>query len=196
MQPKVRHAFVTGTALGLVAATAFAAVVWHYRDSRPGPASSSVQSASAGPTSSAGPTWSDSGTTNLILSGQGPAFPQTLVGWELQHEWTETTRAFTGQWSSVCGSDACTNPYPATMNGCSNQRFLVRWRSLNDPVLFAYGEVTGSVDTVVEDRLNEAAQKGWAELAGCSWPLWQYPPGHPSTLGDVVVGVQHWAPIP
>jgi hypothetical protein len=138
--------------------------------------------------------WTSGPATTAIHAGEGPAFPDDLKGWQRQREWTETTRAFTDQWASVCGSDTCTNPYPATMNGCAQQKFLVRWRSLDDPVLFGYGEVTGDVGTVVEDHLSAAAAQGWAELSGCSWPLWQYSAGKPSTLGDVAVSVQQWTP--
>ena len=141
-------------------------------------------------------TWSTGITSDTLHAGQGPAFPDKLDGWQQQRDWTEITRAFTGQWTSVCGSNTCNDPYPATMNGCANQRFLIRWRSLNDPVLFAYGEVTGDIGTIAEKQLTEPATQGWAELTGCSWPLWQYTDGHPSTLGDITVAVQQWTPTP
>ncbi len=142
------------------------------------------------------PTWNTVGTSNSMLAGQGPPFPADLNGWQRQREWTEITRAFTGQWTSVCGSDACPNPYPATMNGCADQRFLIRWRSLGDPVLFAYGDVSGTTNPIVEQQMSAPAQQGWAELTGCLWPLWQYQSGLPSTLGDIAVSVQHWTAAP
>jgi len=170
------RALAIGLPAILVAAAVVFAVVWQV---------------TPGPGSTAG--WTGGDATDVIHAGSGPNFPGELAGWQKQREWSETSRAFTGQWTSVCGSDVCDNPYPATMNGCAGQRFLVRWRSLGDPVQFAYGEVTGDVGTVVEKQLAKPADRGWAELSGCSWPLWQYSSGHPSTLGDIAVTVQQWA---
>lgn len=186
MRSPVRLTFAIGIPVVLVMATAVAVLVWHLESD------GSLPIKLPGDT----PTWTTGGTADSIHGGQGPEFPDDLDGWQQQNEWTETTRAFGGQWTSVCGSAACADPYPATMNGCASQRFLVRWRSLNGVVLFAYGEVTGDVGTVVEKQLAKPAQQGWAELTGCSWPLWQYPPGHPSTLGDIAVSVQRWTPRP
>jgi hypothetical protein len=137
--------------------------------------------------------WTNSGTDDTLHAGQGPEFPTKLVGWQLQAEWADGTRAFTGSWSSLCGEEACPHRYPATMNGCANQRFLIRWRSLGGPVLFAYGEVTGDVGTIADQQLAKPTDRGWAELTGCSWPLWQYvAQDNGSNLGDIAVAVQHW----
>src|SRR5690349_6484568 len=72
--------------------------------------------------------WSTAGTTNTIHTGPGPAFPATLPGWQLADEWTDGARVF-ADWVSLCTGGTCPHPYPATMNGCANQRFLIRWRT-------------------------------------------------------------------
>jgi hypothetical protein len=137
--------------------------------------------------------WNRANVGNLIHAGQGPDFPLVLPGWRLRKEWDDHLRAFRNEWRSLRPNDP-DNPYPATMNGCGNQRFLIRWRSISGvPVRFGCGTVAGDIGTIVEDELPVPAERGWAELHGCGWPLWQYIEqdggGH---LGDIAVALQQW----
>ncbi len=61
--------------------------------------------------------------------GSAPEFPSVLEGWRLQDSWNSMPRAFIGRtWTPVSGPNYGT--FPATMNGCNTQLFLVRWRAL------------------------------------------------------------------
>ncbi len=91
-------------------------------------------------------------------------------------------------------ADGRPEQFPSTTNGCDNQRFLVRWRSV-------------SSDADVAARWNQSDVKfgtptvgegGWFDLDGCAWPevrLENAKPGG-STLTDVAVRVQRWIPAP
>lgn len=129
----------------------------------------------------------------MAHAGQGPAFPAELTGWKAGDEWDGGLRA-SGDWVSLCSGDQCGDmSYPATMNGCANQRFLLRWRT-NDgaPVHFGYGTVAADIGTLVEGQLPQPASIGWAELHGCGWPLWRTTGSN--SLSDVTVAVQVWYP--
>lgn len=53
-----------------------------------------------------------------------PDFPSALEGWRLVDSWSVMPRAFIGMWSDLPGPNFKT--FPATMNGCDSQLFLVR----------------------------------------------------------------------
>jgi hypothetical protein len=81
--------------------------------------------------------------------------------------------------------------FPATMNGCDQQRFYVRWRSL-DPsaeVEATWLSYNGSI--VLSKAVRGSA--GWQSSDGCSQPGFRLrSSGSESTLMDVVVDVQRW----
>lgn len=120
-----------------------------------------------------------------------PVFPSTLKGWRRVDTWSQMPRAFTGSWTDVAGPDYGT--FPATMNGCDDQLFLVRWRSIAEgaPVQasWTHGPLRG-------DELTTDA--GWMSVDGCQTP--QFRVAHSfsggSNLTDVTVDVQAWTPAP
>lgn len=137
--------------------------------------------------------WNGANKCNSIHAEQGPDFPTVLQGWRLRREWEAHLRVFCGEWRSLSPDDP-DDPYPATMNGCANQRFLIRWRSIGGaPVRFGCGTVAGNIGTIVENELSAPAVCGWAELHGCGWPLWQFvEQKNGGNLGDIAVAVQSW----
>jgi hypothetical protein len=139
--------------------------------------------------------WSPSNNGNEIYGGHLPMFPDVLPGWRLEREWRRTVRAFTDSWTSLrTADDQFFHEYPATMNGCGNHRFRIRWRSIGgEPVRFACGTIAGGIGTIVEKELANPEVQGWAQLHGCGWPLWRYiTQDNGSNLGDIAVEVQHW----
>ncbi|MFF2026884.1 protein kinase domain-containing protein [Rhodococcus koreensis] len=157
------------------------------------PAADSTQ-----PTSAASNRASTSGVPDLGWPGPqhaglapSPEFPQSLPQWTLKTSWTLTTRAFQDSWSKAPGPGQ--SRFPATMNGCANQRFLVRWRAVNPNA------------TVVATHLNAAdkptdqvtGNAGWMDLSGCYTPAFQFSASADrSTLTDVTIAVQQWVPAP
>jgi eukaryotic-like serine/threonine-protein kinase len=120
--------------------------------------------------------------------GQGvPAFPTKVTGYAVQRQWTETVRAFTGStWSTM------TN-FPATMNGCVQQRFYVRWRSLNPNAVVeaSFGSVP---EGFVLDR-PVSGVAGWQSGYGCGQPMFLLKSSRDgSTLTDIIVEVQRFVP--
>ncbi|TDC81266.1 hypothetical protein E1193_15245 [Micromonospora sp. KC606] len=139
--------------------------------------------------------WSTTKIGNEIHGGEVPIFPDVLPGWRLEREWRATVRAFADQWVSLrTANGEFFREYPATMNGCGNHRFRLRWRSISGgPVRFACGTVGSDIGTIVEHELPEPVAQGWAQLHGCGWPLWRYMVQRDgSNLGDITVEVQHW----
>ncbi|MEV4351704.1 hypothetical protein AB0J83_45175 [Actinoplanes sp. NPDC049596] len=108
-------------------------------------------------------------------------------------EWTETTHVF-GDRTSLCNTATCPHPYLATMNGCANQRFLIRWRSTDaqQKVTFAHGTVAGDIGTIAEKQFTQPTDTGWAEPNCCGWPLWKTL--GPNAIADVAVSIQQWTP--
>ena len=129
-----------------------------------------------------------------------PDFPSEVVGYRLASTETLTSRAFTGSLNQVY-------EVVATMNGCANQRFYLRWRTLNQEMsvkavwtyprlLDAKGELA---EPVVEEQGGSAMGKsGWMSSYGCTIPAFEvadHPysgPGEPLT--DVVVELRIWTP--
>lgn len=111
-----------------------------------------------------------------------PAFPRTVEGYELADEWRTTIRAFTGDtWVS-------SSSFPATMNGCDQQRFYVRWRAPQS-VEATFRSMDG---IALSDPATGTA--GFMSSYGCSRPSFQVATSvGGSTLVDVVVEVQRWS---
>ncbi len=131
-------------------------------------------------------------TTGHVGVAPSPAFPTALPGWQLHNTWTVMPRAFTGQ--QTLGSGPNYSSFPSTMNGCDSQRFLVRWRAINN---------TAQVDASVVDAANSVVQKvtanaGWMDFDGCRTPSFSLPRNATdgSTLTDVTVTVEQLYPGP
>ncbi|MCK0517646.1 hypothetical protein [Williamsia sp. DF01-3] len=138
-----------------------------------------------------GRAWAESQQVDLIETGDPPEFPTRLEQWALQQTWDATPRAFKGQETAVPGPGF--TKFPATMNGCDNQRFLVRWRVLNPDatVVASLADVNG---TVVNNATGSA---GRMDLDGCLTPQFEFAEsGDASNLTDITVAVQQWSPSP
>lgn len=115
---------------------------------------------------------------------QSPRFPDSVDGYSLNKSWHEVVRAFDGdEWSTIY-------EFPATMNGCSLQRFYVRWRAVNPS---ATVEVTFlSTDEIVL-ATPASGSAGWMSGYGCGQPAFRLEQSDDgSTLTDVAVEVQQW----
>ena len=82
------------------------------------------------------------------------------------------------------------------MNGCDDQRFLLRWRAINQAVTVdarpvgVTGEQSGAQVT---------GTAGWIDLDGCQTPQFRFhgtPPTGSANLTDVTVRVEQWLPTP
>lgn len=129
-----------------------------------------------------------------------PQFPATLDGWRMSNKWSDRPRAFGGPGAGGDPSAGTrlagpgNKKFPATMNGCNNQRFLVRWRAVNDGALIdAYW-----LDAVGRPRQIVTATAGWMAVGGCETPTFHYSDQNtgPGNLSDVAVDVQQWLPAP
>ena len=134
--------------------------------------------------SGANPWSSDS---EQVAGAPVPQFPATLPDWRLTATWDTTTRAFSGQWSPVSGTDA--ERFPSTMNGCDDHRFLVRWSSTGTGSQIDAGlaDATDSPDDVTTDTA------GWMAFDGCQHPIVRFH-GSTNELTDVAVSVQEYEP--
>ena len=136
--------------------------------------------------------WAESDVDSLGVASEAPDFPLELDHWTLQSEWSTLPRAFTDQWSLAAGPSY--DEFPATMNGCNDQRFLVRWRVVDEGV-----DVRAAmVDTVGGVWKQTSGHAGWMDLDGCYTPGFQLvgPTDAGSTLVDVAVEVQQYWPAP
>ena len=131
--------------------------------------------------------WSEG--PNLVRGGAPPEFPATLTGWRLQDEWDLTERAFDTTWTDIAGPGY--TDFPSTSNGCDEQRFLVRWRVLDD------GATIHALWADAADNGHEqvTARTGWFDLDGCEHPAITLAGSTGgSTLADVAVSVQQYWP--
>lgn len=144
------------------------------------------------PSASARMLWSDSATE--IHIGPPPGFPDALTGWRLGPTWTDQPRAFDEGWTSASGPEH--SDFPATMNGCDLQRFLVRWRVIPDNTTVRVGlQHSTAPDEITGDVVH--GQAGWMSLDGCQVPRFQLERSeHGSTLADVAVDVIELEPSP
>lgn len=168
------------------------------------PSATRASSASASVTSpasrsSAAESWANE-PIDTVAAGDPPAFPQQLAHWTLTAQWSDLPRAFAGDgpWTITVGPDA--NPFPATMNGCNDGRFLVRWRAVDDGVNVLAGEARidgqGNLDGSVWKQVN--AHSGWMDIDQCYAPVFRMAAAlaDGTNLADVTVQVQEYQPSP
>lgn len=134
----------------------------------------------------------------LGVDEQSPDFPEKLDGWLADAEWTINVRAFDNDWSPVSGADY-ENDYPATMNGCDNRLFLVKWRVIDtkSTVKASWQHATAAEGVAMGDALT--GKRGWLVLDGCQVPLFRFGQaegGGDWNLADVVVSVRGYNPTP
>jgi hypothetical protein len=133
------------------------------------------------------PWWSHA--VDSLGVGDPPAFPDTVERWSYDAGCSDMTRAFVGEnWTAASGPNY--DVFPATMNGCDSQRFLVRWRSAGVAVQAA------AVDAIGSAYKQVSGESGWMDLSGCYTPAFRLaePTESGSTLVDVVVEVQQYRP--
>jgi serine/threonine protein kinase len=146
-------------------------------------------SATDGETSGEEPAWGDENVVLGAVRSQSearPAFPEEVTGFSLDDENRVTTRVFSGekQWRTL-------DEFPATMNGCDQQRFYVRWRSLDPSAEVEATWLSYDGSEVLSKAVRGSA--GWQSSDGCSQPGFRLrSSGRGSTLTDVVVDVQRW----
>lgn len=123
------------------------------------PLTSERSSDTSGSTPLGESTESDWPGTNYIGLAPSPEFPQSLPQWISENSWTLTTRAFPSDWSPTPGP--AQSQFPSTMNGCNNQRFLVRWRTLNpNATVIATG-----MDAAGRPGKQVSGSSGWISTA-------------------------------
>jgi serine/threonine protein kinase len=156
------------------------------------PASSSPSddaTATDGDTLGDEPAWGDGDVVLHAVrspSEARPPFPEEVPGYSLDDEDRQTVRVFSGekQWRTL-------DDFPATMNGCDQQRFYVRWRSLDPTADVEATWLTYDGSDVLSKAVRGSA--GWQSSDGCSQPAFRLHSGRSeSTLTDVVVDVQRW----
>jgi hypothetical protein len=159
----------------------------------------SISAASPAPTSSAVDPWTGE-PIDTVATGDPPAFPQQLTHWMLVGQWSDLPRAFAGDgtWTVTVGPNA--SPFPATMNGCNDGRFLVRWRAVDDGVDVLAGEARidgqGNLDGSPWKQVN--AHSGWMDIDQCYAPVFRMAGAlaDGTNLADVTVQVQEYQPAP
>lgn len=138
---------------------------------------------------------------DTLKVGDPPPFPEPLTHWRLIASWSDLPRAFVQadqQWTATVGPNA--TPFPATMNGCDDGRFLVRWRAVDDVVNVIAGAGTTdgqmNVDGPVDKQVT--GHSGWMDLDGCSAPVFRMGAAltNGQNLEDVTVEVQQYQPAP
>jgi hypothetical protein len=140
----------------------------------------------------AGDPWS-ADTPGTVAAGEPADFPTELDHWALQSSWSTMPRAFSGdEWSPTSGPDY--SSYPVTMNGCSAQRFLIRWRAVDEGVTV----LAATIDTAGAVQQQVSGGRGWMDTDGCVTPGFRLADDLPdgSTLTDVTVEVQRYQAAP
>ena len=128
-----------------------------------------------------------------VAAGDPADFPADLDHWVLQSSWSTMPRAFSGdEWSPTSGPDY--SSYPVTMNGCSTQRFLVRWRAVDEGVTV----LAAAIDTAGAVQKQVSGASGWMDTDGCLTPGFRLAGDLPggNTLTDVTVEVQQYLAAP
>jgi serine/threonine protein kinase len=145
--------------------------------------------ASEGETSGEDAAWGDGDVVLRAVRSQDearPPFPQEVSGYSLDDENRESVRVFTGdkQWQTL-------EDFPATMNGCDEQRFYVRWRSLDPSAEVEATWLSDDGSVVLTKAVRGPA--GWQSSDGCGQPGFRLHKSRSgSTLTDVVIEVQRW----
>ena len=122
-----------------------------------------------------------------------PEFPTQVEGYDLAYqEALDPSRAFWQQPNPVWG-------FPATMNGCAQQRFYLRWRPLDENAQIQATWTYNGTGTIEPDGGEATGKSGWMSSYGCTVPAFAVVghdtytgPGNPIT--DVVVELQVWTP--
>lgn len=118
--------------------------------------------------------WKDQNAT--IGLGTAPPFPTALEGWRRVKSWNANGRAFPDTWTATAGSSADQYNFPATMNGCDQQRFLVRWRVVDS------GGVVDASSAYIDGQPDQLliGSAGWFDVDGCTHPEFRADPrsGH------------------
>jgi serine/threonine protein kinase len=133
--------------------------------------------------------WGDADVVLRAVRSQDearPPFPDEVTGYSLSDENRDTVRVFTGEkeWQTL-------QDFPATMNGCAEQRFYVRWRSL-DPSAEVEATWLSDDGSVVLSKVVRGSA-GWQSSFGCGQPAFRLHKSRGgSALTDVVVDVQRW----
>lgn len=196
----------TGVAALLVAAGFIAAATVSSPDSSNSPAAPPHPSGQTSRVASAAPSTASQAPTSaqapapspvqwppladiLKVAGAGqspPPFPTAATGYSFSRSVQTTVRAFEGtKWATV-------TDFPATMNGCDQQRFYIRWRSLNPSAAIQATFVSSPDDIVLDAPVTGTA--GWQSGYGCGQPAFRLSStaSDGSTLADVVVEYQVW----
>ena len=115
------------------------------------------------------------GQAGVIGVTPSPPFPATQVGRSIHGAWSTLPRAFSGAtWTALSGPNW--SIFPSTMNGCGDQRFLVRWRAVNGTAQVAARwveseEARGEPGITGTAGPQVIANAGWIEIDGCQTPL-------------------------
>ena len=144
--------------------------------------------ATATDTSGQGAAWGDADVVLRAVRSQDqepPAFPGEVRGYSLADRNRETVRIFDDkQWQII-------DRFPATMDECDQQRFYVRWRSL-DPAAEVEATWVSSDGSEIEKKAVRGSA-GWQSNYGCSQPAFRLrSSGNEAALDDIVVEVQRW----
>jgi hypothetical protein len=138
---------------------------------------------------------------DTVAAGTPPAFPERLAHWTLSGQWSDLPRAFVESdqgWTTTVGPNA--QPFPATMNGCDDGRFLVRWRAVDEGVDVLAGEARLDGQGAVEGQVwkQAAGHSGWMDIDGCYAPVFRMASAlsDGTNLADVTVEVQEYLPAP
>lgn len=154
---------------------------------RPSEASITTSAAPATPISA----WASEPIDTLAI-GKPPDFPPNLDQWALRESWSTLPRAFAGdRWTVTDGPNF--DRYPVSMSSCSNERFLVRWRAVDNlRVQAAQVDEEGKVGKQV------VGSAGWMDLDACSGPAFKLAGAFPNggNLEDVTVEVREYQPAP
>lgn len=77
------------------------------------------------------------------------------------------------------------------MNGCSQQRFYIRWRSVNPNATIEAALISSFDEILLHGPAPGAA--GWMSSYGCAQPAFRFITStDDSSLSDIVVEVQQW----
>ena len=150
----------------------------------------------------ASPWGSGDGAFPIAAQAPLPEFPEKLAGyryrygldfWGNPYDELGRVRVFSGSdWTEIYPA------FPKTMNGCSNGKYMIRWRSLNPDVLIE--SATGyHGDVRVRGSVAKPATQGIMQGHNCSEPLFKFSKtknGNKSTLADVVYEIKFWRAAP
>jgi hypothetical protein len=127
-----------------------------------------------------------------------PAFPRALSGYrsEENKDFWNKTFASTGSIRIFEGKDWTGIPdFPATMNGCTNGVFMIRWRSGSPDVRIASN--LGSHDLNPGASAGKIGEFGYMYGTNCEQPMFKFAGAHDkATLADVYYELKFWQAAP